>query len=117
QMALAIGAASRRMGFVEAAYTALPAMVVRGMLVNGHGNRFINEDVYPGLFSHAALHQPGPCWVILDEQGLEEVPREDVWGVRPTHAAETLGELEAELELPPGSLEATVAAYNRGAEE
>ncbi|TYL45492.1 FAD-dependent oxidoreductase [Nocardioides sp. BGMRC 2183] len=116
RMAAALGAATRRMGFVEAAYTALPAMVCRGMLVNGLGRRFINEDVYPGLFSHAALHQPGPCWVIVDEQGLDEVPARDRWGVRPTHGAETLAELEGDLGLPAGSLAETVATYNRHAE-
>ncbi|WP_244928764.1 FAD-dependent oxidoreductase [Nocardioides sp. W7] len=115
QMAAALGAATRRMGFVEAAYTAVPAMVCRGMLVNGLGQRFINEDVYPGLFSHAALHQPGPCWVLLDEQGLESVPDGDEMGVRPTYAAETLEELEEELGLPTGSLGRTVAAYNEHA--
>lgn len=46
-MAAAHGAATRRMSQVEVAYTALPAMVCRGMLVNGLGQRFINEDVYP----------------------------------------------------------------------
>ncbi|WP_141014790.1 FAD-dependent oxidoreductase [Nocardioides sambongensis] len=116
RMAAAMGAATRRMGFVEAAYTALPAMVCRGMLVNGLGRRFINEDVYPGLFSHAALHQPGPCWVILDEQGLDDVPARDLWGVRPTHGAETLAELEVDLGLPAGSLQETVSTYNRHAE-
>lgn len=115
-MAMAVGAATRRMGVVEAAFTALPAMVCRGMLVNGLGQRFINEDVYPGLFSHAALHQPGPCWVIIDEQGLESIPAQDLWGVRPTHAAETLAELEQDLDLPAGSLEATVRLYNAHAE-
>lgn len=115
-MAMAAGAATRRMSVVEAAYTALPAMVCRGMLVNRLGQRFINEDVYPGLFSHAALHQPGPCWVILDEEGLESIPPADTWGVRPTYAAETLAELEADLGLPPGSLETTVAQYNTHAE-
>lgn len=116
RMAMAIGAAVRRMSVVEAAYTALPAMVCRGMLVNALGRRFVNEDVYPGRFSHAALHQPGPCWVVLDEEGLESVPAQDRWGVRPTHAAETLSELEAELDLPSGSLVETVATYNRHAE-
>lgn len=111
-MAAAIGAATRRMGVVEAAYTALPAMVCRGMLVNALGRRFVNEDVYPGVYSHAALHQPGPCWVLIDETGLESVPAADVWGVRPTYAAETLAELEQELGLPAGSLEDTVATYN-----
>ncbi|WP_235736556.1 FAD-dependent oxidoreductase [Nocardioides alcanivorans] len=116
EMALAVGASTRRMGFVEAAYTATPAHAVRGMLVNALGARFINEDVYPGLYSHAALHQPGPCWVIMDEQGLEEVSDVDAWGVRPSHAAETLAELEVELGIPAGGLQDTVAAYNRGAE-
>lgn len=115
RMAMALGAAVRRMSVVEAAYTALPAMTCRGMLVNALGRRFINEDVYPGVYSHAALHQPGPCWVILDEEGLESVPAQDLWGVRPTYAAETLAELETELGLPPGSLEDTVATYNRHA--
>ncbi|GAB2868313.1 FAD-dependent oxidoreductase [Nocardioides pacificus] len=115
-MASALGAATRRMGFVEAAYTALPAMAVRGMIVNALGARFINEDVYPGLYSHAALHQPGPCWVILDEEGLDSVPEQDTWGVRPSYAAETLEELESELGLPPGSLVATVAQYNAHAD-
>lgn len=115
RMAMALGAAVRRMSVVEAAYTALPAMACRGMLVNGLGRRFVNEDVYPGLFSHAALHQPGPCWVVLDEEGLESVPDRDLWGVRPTYAAETLAELEVELGLPDGSLQDTVAAYNRHA--
>lgn len=115
QMASAMGAATRRMSVVEAAYTAVPAMVCRGMLVNAHGRRFINEDVYPGLFSHAALHQPGPCWVLMDEDGLASIPAQDAMGVRPTHAAQTLTELEEELGLPPGSLETTVAEYNRDA--
>ena len=117
EMAAALGAATRRMGVIEAAFTAVPAMVCRGMLVDGLGRRFINEDVYPGLYSHAALERPGPCWVILDEAGLEAVPEQDAMGVRPTHAAETLGELETELGLPAGSLEDTVAQYNRYAAE
>lgn len=114
-MAAAIGAATRRMAVVEAAYTALPAMVCRGMLVNALGRRFVNEDGYPGVFSHAALHQPGPCWVILDETGLDDVPEADRWGVRPTYAAETVAGLEQDLGFPPGSLEETVATYNRHA--
>lgn len=117
KMAMAVGAAVRRMSVVEAAYTALPAMVCRGMLVNGLGRRFVNEDGYPGVYSHAALHQPGPCWVILDEEGLDSVPARDRWGVRPTYAAESPAELEHELGLPAGALQDTVATYNRHAAE
>ncbi|GIH71363.1 FAD-dependent oxidoreductase [Sphaerimonospora thailandensis] len=117
QMAAAIGAATRRMAVVQIAMSALPAMLVRGMLVNALGQRFINEDVYPGLFSVAALqHQPGPYWAIVDEEGYEDIPARDLWGVRPTFVAETLAELEQELGMPAGALETTVVTYNRHAE-
>lgn len=113
RMAAALGAATRRMGVVELALTALPAMVTRGMLVNAHGQRFINEDVYPGLFSVAAvLTQPAPYWVIIDEEGYESIPEAERWGVVPRFVTETLAELEAELGMPQGALESTVGTYN-----
>ena len=116
RMAAALGAATRRMSSAEVALTALPAAMVRGMLVNALGQRFINEDVYPGLSSCAAVkHQPGPWWVVLDATGWESIPARDLWGVRPQHAAESLAELEVDLGIPAGALEATVAVYNRHA--
>lgn len=114
-MAQAVGAAVRRMSVVEVAYTALPALACRGMLVNARGERFVNEDVYPGLFSHAALHEPGPCWVVVDGQALEEVDEADLWGTVPSYAAETIEELESDLGMPPGALARTLAGYNDGA--
>lgn len=114
-MAQAVGAAVRRMSVVEVAYTALPLLVCHGMLVNARGERFINEDVYPGLYSHAALHEPGPCWVIVDARALDEIAEGDLWGTVPSYAAETVEELEADLGMPAGSLARTVAAYNDGA--
>lgn len=117
-MGLAIGAAVRRMSMTQISASILPAMIARGMLVNSHGQRFINEDVYPGLASVAAVrHQPGPHWVIIDQAGFEDIPQRDLWGVRPSHVCETLAELERELELPEGSLESTVSTYNRWAEQ
>lgn len=116
RMAAALGAATRRMGVVELALTALPAMVTRGMLVNAHGQRFINEDVYPGLFSVAAvLTQPAPYWAIIDEEGYESIPEAERWGVVPRFVTETLAELETELGMPEGALESTVGTYNRHA--
>ena len=117
-MAQAVGAAVRRMHAHEVALTVLPALAARGILVNAHGQRFVNEDTYPGTVSHAAVaHQPAPYWVIADEASFEEVPEDDLWGVRPSHVAETLPELEEELGMPPGALEATVTAYNGFAAE
>jgi 3-oxo-5alpha-steroid 4-dehydrogenase len=118
RMAQEIGAATRRMHAHEVALTVVPALAARGMLVNTHGQRFVNEDTYPGTVSHAAVvHQPAPYWVIVDETGFEDVPEAERWGVRPAHVAETLAELEQDLGMPAGSLEASVAAYNRCAEQ
>lgn len=113
RMAAAAGAAMRRMSVVEIALSALPAAAVRGMLVNARGQRFVNEDVYPGLFSVAAVRdQPGPCWTIIDEEGYNAIPQADLWGVRPSFVTETLAELEESLGMPAGVLESTVATYN-----
>lgn len=118
RMATATGAATRRMSVAEIALTALPAMVCRGMLVDGLGRRFINEDVYPGHYSvHAVRHQPGPYWTIIDEEGYESVAEADRWGVLPKYVTETLSELEESLGMPPGALETTVGTYNRHAEK
>jgi 3-oxo-5alpha-steroid 4-dehydrogenase len=117
-MGLAIGAATRGMSVTQISASILPAMICRGMLVNALGQRFINEDVYPGLASAAAVrHQPGPHWVIIDEEGYDAIPRRDLWNVRPAFADETLSGLEKDLGLPPGSLETAVATYNRHAEQ
>lgn len=85
----------------------------RGILVNRHGQRFINEDAYYGrLGEHALFHQDGRAWLLVDDCVFE----------RPTYprelaaVGETPGELEQQLGLPPGSLEATLALYNRHAE-
>jgi 3-oxo-5alpha-steroid 4-dehydrogenase len=118
RMAMAAGAATRRMSAVQLALTALPALVVRGMLVNALGQRFVNEDVYPGMFSAAAvLHQPAPWWAIVDEEGYESVPRADRWGVRAHLVAATAAELEESLGIPAGGLATTVEVYNRHAEQ
>jgi 3-oxo-5alpha-steroid 4-dehydrogenase len=116
RMAVALGAATRRMGVVEAALIASPALIYRGMLVNALGQRFINEDVYPGVYSHAALlHQPAPWWIIIDEEGFDAVAATESPGLRPQHVAESAAELGDDLGMPPGALETTVATYNRHA--
>jgi 3-oxo-5alpha-steroid 4-dehydrogenase len=117
-MGLAIGAATRMMSVTQIAASILPAMICRGMLVNSLGQRFINEDVYPGLASVAAVrHQPAPHWVIIDEAGYDDIPERDLWNVRPVFVDETLEGLEKDLGVPPGSLQNTVATYNRHAEQ
>lgn len=65
----------------------------------------------------AVFHQGARCYLVLDETIFESVPEGDRWGARPTWVGETVSELEAEMGLPAGSLQATVELYNRHAEQ
>jgi 3-oxo-5alpha-steroid 4-dehydrogenase len=85
----------------------------RGVLVNAQGQRFINEDAYYGRLGEWALfHHGGRAWLVVDDAVFEkpDYPREIA------AVGETPAELGRELGLPPGSLEATLALYNRHAE-
>ncbi|MEN8161745.1 MAG: FAD-dependent oxidoreductase, partial [Myxococcota bacterium] len=86
----------------------------RGVLVNAHGQRFINEDAYYGQLGEAALfREDGRVWLIVDDEIFEEPD----YLKRVAATGETPAELEQELGLPAGSLEATLAVYNRHAQE
>jgi 3-oxo-5alpha-steroid 4-dehydrogenase len=116
RMAQALGAAVKHMSAGQVGFHAVPAFMARGIVVNRLGQRFINEDTYPGRVGQAALFQQGMgCWVVLDEKAYEQVPRGERWGVLPHETAETLEELETLTGLPAGSLVATVGLYNEHA--
>ena len=113
QMAQAVGARVKNMHAGEVAFPVIPPRkLMEGILVNAEGQRFINEDTYNGRMGQAALYdQGGEVFLIIDEASY--VPN---WmGIQATWVAETIPELEAEMGLPPGSLEATLTVYNRHA--
>jgi 3-oxo-5alpha-steroid 4-dehydrogenase len=114
RLGVAAGAATIHM---DAASISLPATqpwgLKRGILVNAQGQRFINEDAYYGRLGEWALvHHGGRAWLVVDDAVFEkpDYPRELA------AAGETPAELERELGLPEGSLESTLALYNRHAE-
>ena len=89
-----------------------PKAILKGVLVNGQGQRFVNEDVYMGRLGESALlHHEGRAFWILDDATFvrPDVPR------AVAAVGETPAELERELGMPEGSLEATLALYNRHA--
>ncbi len=113
RMAMAAGAATMRMDAGEVAIPlAPPRRLLRGILVNRHGLRFINEDAYPGRIGQEALFQQGgEAYLVVDEQIFE---RNDV-GMEPSHVEETIADLERSVGLPDGALQGTVELYNRHA--
>jgi 3-oxo-5alpha-steroid 4-dehydrogenase len=90
-----------------------PSVLVKGLVVNSLGERFVAEDSYHARTSYAVMHQPGrAAYLIVDSAHLEEqrmslCPLVDGW--------ETVEEMEAGLALPAGSLVATLARYNEHA--
>ncbi len=110
---IALGAATEGMDVAEVALPITPPRtMVRGVLVNGEGRRFINEDTYFGHVGQAALmEQGGEAYLVFDE------PRYEVnrVGMRAEWAAADWDELGDDLGMPPGALAATMAAYNEAA--
>lgn len=90
-----------------------PRRLSAGIIVNGRGRRFVNEDAYNGRIGQRALFDhDGVAFLIVDEAGSEP----NWLGFRPGWVAETPEELAEEIGLPPAGLAATLARYNTDAE-
>jgi 3-oxo-5alpha-steroid 4-dehydrogenase len=113
RMAQAIGASVRNMyaGEVSLPITP-PRTLIHGILVNGRGQRFINEDTYMGRVGQSALYeQDGEVYLVVDEASYEV----NWMGLAASWVCETAEQLESEMGLPAGSLSSTVELYNRHA--
>ncbi len=89
-----------------------PESLLKAILVNKDGKRFIAEDSYHSRSTAACLKQPDKiAYLICDSAIFQrcEFPHEliDAW--------ETVAEMEAGLKLPAGSLQKTLADYNKHA--
>jgi succinate dehydrogenase/fumarate reductase flavoprotein subunit len=90
-----------------------PESLLKGILVNKYGKRFINEDSYHARTMSACLDQPdGIAYLIADNAtfGRPELQMQEL-----IDAWETVEEMEASLGLTKGSLQQTLAEYNRHA--
>ncbi|MET9492226.1 FAD-dependent oxidoreductase [Nocardia sp. NPDC006630] len=121
RVAQALGADLAHMDATEVALVADPQVVVRGILVNGRGQRFVTEDTYPGRLGQAVLQdQDNQAYLIIDETALEEAfetkSSMSFLRIAPTWVAETVAELESEMGLPADTLKSTIDLYNKHAE-
>lgn len=87
-----------------------PRSLVRGIVVNAEGRRFINEDTYAGrLGQEFLLRQDGQVYFVHDDSTFAV----NIAGYKPKWVAETAAELETMIGLPSGSLQATLDRYNQ----
>jgi 3-oxo-5alpha-steroid 4-dehydrogenase len=121
RMAQALGADLAHMDATEVAFLIDPQQTVRGILVNGRGQRYVPEDTYSGRIGQLTLyHQDDTAFLIIDGDAQEEAmaaTSATPFLKRPaTWVCDTVPELEQEMGLPAGSLQSTVSAYNAAAE-
>jgi 3-oxo-5alpha-steroid 4-dehydrogenase len=110
EMAQAVGARVKNMHAGEVSLPIIPPrQLIEGIIVDGAGQRFINEDTYMGRVGQAALYErDATCFLVIDEAGYQP----NWMGLAASWVCETVGELETEMGLPAGSLEATLTLYN-----
>jgi 3-oxo-5alpha-steroid 4-dehydrogenase len=110
RLGVGVGGMATRMDSFECALPlGPPHRLARGILVNRHGERFINEDTYTGRIGLAALtDQDGDVTMIVDDV----IDEPNLVGLRPQWGAPTAEELAVECGLPPARLAATIRTYN-----
>ncbi len=114
QMAMAVGASVINMheGFVSLPFYP-PASLTNGILVNCHGQRFINEDAYHGRVGSYLLKQdPGPVYLIVNVDDYADYETRSYLGAPVAATGETVEELVDELDVPRQMLLDTINAYN-----
>ncbi len=113
RLGMAAGAGTRHLDKVSVSLPVTqPWDLKAGLLVNAHGQRFINEDAYYGrLGDYALLRQDGTCWLIVDDDFYVQPE----YGFDLAAVGETPEELGRELGLPEGALESTIEVFNRHA--
>ncbi|MCK9987058.1 MAG: 3-oxo-5alpha-steroid 4-dehydrogenase [Azoarcus sp.] len=112
------GGATQAMGGVIATASFYPpAQLIKGILVNSRGERFVAEDSYHGRTAAHIIEQPEyKAYLILDAEIFAYPELTDYSHHTLVDGWETVEEMEVGLKLPEGSLQRTLAEYNRHAE-
>ncbi|MGO9856042.1 MAG: FAD-dependent oxidoreductase [Acidimicrobiales bacterium] len=113
RMGVGAGAVTTRLDAFECALPlGPPHRLARGILVNRHGERFINEDAYTGRIGlHALRDHDGFVYMITDDV----IHEPNLIGLRVGYVAATPEELAADLDVASDALARTVREYNESA--
>ena len=109
------GAVEAMHGVVGTASFYPPADLIKGILVNAHGERFVAEDSYHGRTAAHIMQQPGQLAYLIVDSGIFAHPELEFPRHRLIDGWETVAEMEASLALPTGSLVHTMNEYNADA--
>ena len=114
-MGMGVGAAAINMheGFISLPYYP-PESITRGILINNKAQRLVNEDVYHARLGNAILNDGSErFYFILTVDQYGDYEQMNFMGADVVGTGETVAELEEELQLPEGSLQASIELYNK----
>jgi len=102
-------------GFIATASIYPPSQLIKGIIVNSRGKRFVAEDSYHGRTAHHVSEQPGQRAFLIVNEDIFAHPEIKSARHELIDGYETVAELEAGLHLPAGALVSTVEDYNAAA--
>ncbi|MDT2005816.1 FAD-dependent oxidoreductase [Rhodococcus opacus] len=114
EMGQAIGADVESIGALHATASFYPpSQLVKGVIVNKLGKRFVAEDSYHGRTSAFVFDQPDrKAYLIVDSEVFAYPELADFFRYRMVDGWETVAEMERDLGIVEGSLQKTLADYN-----
>lgn len=117
KLGVSAGGATQAMdGVIATASFYPPGQLIKGILVNAKGERFVAEDAYHGRTASFIMEQPGfTAHLVVDAEVFAYPELLDYSHHTLVDGWETVEEMEAGLKLPEGSLQHTLAEYNRHA--
>ncbi|MFA7439916.1 MAG: FAD-binding protein [Sphingomonadaceae bacterium] len=102
-------------GVIATASIYPPAQLIKGIIVNKRGERFVAEDAYHGRTASFVMEQPDQtAWLIVDSS-IFAYPEIETHQHRLVDGYETVAEMETGLGIPTGALQRTLDNYNRDA--
>jgi succinate dehydrogenase/fumarate reductase flavoprotein subunit len=117
QLGMAAGGAVENMdGILVTSPIYPPEQLIKGIIVNKLGARFVAEDSYHTRTSISIINQPeGVAYLIVDAEIFAYPEWHEYANQRLVDGFETIAEMEAKLEIAPGALQSTLTDYNRAA--
>lgn len=117
KMGLEVGAAVSAMDNVIATASIYPpGKLIKGILVNKLGKRFVAEDSYHGRTASMIMEQPDQAAYLIVDAEVFAYPEITSAQHRLIDGWDTVEEMEKGLDLPEGSLVNTMKRYNKYAE-
>lgn len=111
-----VGAATEAMGGIIATASIYPpGQLIKGILVNRNGERFVAEDSYHGRTAAYIMEQPEQTAYLIVDSEIFAYPEITSAQHALIDGWDSIEEMEAGLSLPEGALSNTIEKYNADA--